>query len=274
MKKIFFNILLVFLITFFSGSVASASEVVVTVQHVTGVSGETVTVLIRAENASMVAGGQFDLFYDPSKVEVKSINRGDLISGLFMGNEQYRQDSLRVVWAGLEGPGKEEGTFCEVVFSLKTPGESVLKLSNVSLKDSSAENVPYRTTNGSITATGSSRQEHGQVIEGDEPGSVENGRITGESDKDETEDNNQVDSDDISGTPDDPSGSLSEDRLNNDDNNAEGEFSGEDTPEGAAAENDNLRGSFNLSESRWLLVPSFLAVVILGIYWYKKRNIS
>lgn len=275
-EKQIFHIFYIVLFLIFCGSAAGASEVVVSVQDAAGLPGESVTVFIMAEKASHVAGGQLDLSFDSRIVEVKSIKRGDLISGLFMGNKQYQEDSLRIVWAGLEGTGKDNGVLCEVEFLLKNSGESELIFNNVLLKDSSVKDVFYRTLNGLLTVTGDSTQEGGEKAGDGTTGSTGNGRE--EPDGEESQENEGAAGDDVSSSPDsssssgsDASGSTADDDFIIDGAGDEAEFSVEDIPKGEISESE---GEAALNKRKFIWPIIFFAVVIVGIYLYKKRNIS
>lgn len=125
-----------------------------TVGSTSGDLGETVSIDIVINNNPGIAGGQFNLYFDPSKLEpVEAIEGGMLDNASFMPNLSYANNALRIVWAGAQD-SYDDGTLCSLSFKILQAGSSDLSLGELLIKNAAPQTVPVTPINGSITGIG------------------------------------------------------------------------------------------------------------------------
>ncbi len=133
---------------------AQNSDARVIVEEVSGYPGETVETAVLLENPSGMVGGELLISYDPGLIKPVGINRGELTGAIggyiFLANEEYSPDSLKVAWAGLKGRSSD-GTLAYITFELLAPGISPLIIEEIYLSDDNAVTISTDTAHGSIT---------------------------------------------------------------------------------------------------------------------------
>lgn len=112
--------------------VLAAPAAVVTVSSAEGNAGETMGITVSLQGFSSltgvenISGGQFELVYDPEQATVVSIKKGSLLGSdaLFMPNQNYSENSIKVAWAYTSGGTSGDGDICNITFTLHK--ESIL----------------------------------------------------------------------------------------------------------------------------------------------------
>jgi hypothetical protein len=114
----------------FAGIGQAAQCIQLKVNTPSGSSGEALKVVITLSNlkdmegVEGISGGEFELVFDPDMVDVDSIEQGKIIGEgfFFLANDNYGKDRLKVVFASSTKLIQEEGTLCQVTFTLKKEG--------------------------------------------------------------------------------------------------------------------------------------------------------
>ena len=134
-------LLLLFLISS-PGLALAATGASVTVSSAEGKAGDTVEITVSISGLSElvgvdgIAGGEFELVYDPSLSSVAEIKAGELLAGdLFVYNENYSENSLFVTWVSANELLSEDGTLCIITFTLKEAGTLAPVIRNLSVSD-------------------------------------------------------------------------------------------------------------------------------------------
>ena len=112
--------------------------------------GDTFTLDIRAENVFDLAGWQFDIAFDPSRLEALDVNEGDFLKsdGGTTFFQSGRIDNAAGKITGLiagrisEGGVSGSGSVLQVSFKAKSEGETELALQNFLFGSASKESIP------------------------------------------------------------------------------------------------------------------------------------
>ena len=112
--------------------------------------GDTFTFDVRAENVSDLAGWQFDIAFDPSRLEALDVNEGDFLKsdGGTTFFQSGRIDNAAGKITGLiagrisEGGVSGSGSVLYVRFKAKSEGETELALQNFLFGSASKESIP------------------------------------------------------------------------------------------------------------------------------------
>ena len=112
--------------------------------------GDTFTLDIRAENVFDLAGWQFDIAFDPSRLEALDVNEGDFLKsdGGTTFFQSGRIDNAAGKITGLiagrisEGGVSGSGSVVQVSFKAKSEGETELALQNFLFGSASKESIP------------------------------------------------------------------------------------------------------------------------------------
>src|SRR5947209_979880 len=135
-----------------AGTVLSAGSATVS-------TGDVFTVPVSITGASDVFAFQFDLAFDPAVLQLQSISEGGFLgtagSTVFVpgsidntaGTATATADSLTGTGPGASG----SGTLADFTFQAIATGTSALTLSGVILLDSSLNDIPFTTSNGTVT---------------------------------------------------------------------------------------------------------------------------
>lgn len=121
--------------------------------------GDTVQIDVNLTEVSSLAGGTFDIFYDPALLRplADGIKAGELIKGFYFmpnpNNETSQGKSVRVVFANSKG-SSGSGRICSVQFQLLKPGTAILGLKDYSLKDSKLKAIPCSVADGTVRVLG------------------------------------------------------------------------------------------------------------------------
>jgi hypothetical protein len=128
------------------------------------VSPGTFTVDVRVDPAVPIAGAQFNLSFDASRLSANSVSEGNLLkqngaSTTFNpGTIDNVAGTITYVWGATLAAGatvSSPGTFATITFTAKTnPGTSLLHLSAVVVGDVDGVAVPVTVTDGSVTIQG------------------------------------------------------------------------------------------------------------------------
>ena len=126
-----------------------------------GYVGDVLEVSVILDNPAEISAGEFVLTYDPSVIKPREIQRGSLTKVLygflFISNEEFTEDSIKVAWAGLREIASA-GTLSVITFQLEGEGTSPLEISPL-LTDKDGNKIDVDTVHGSIVVhPGSSRQ--------------------------------------------------------------------------------------------------------------------
>ncbi len=148
-------IVIMLLILFSLPAAVSEAEggIILSASEEQALSGETVTVTIRAENAQGTEGGQFILNYDPALLKPVSVEGGSLISdaasGMHMVNKEYEEGQMMFMWVTAAADTVDEGLLFEVQFELLETGESTLDFADLIIPPEGIE--PQEPVSGKIT---------------------------------------------------------------------------------------------------------------------------
>ena len=112
--------------------------------------GDTFTFDVRAENVSDFAGWQFDIAFDPARLETVDVNEGDFLKsdGGTTFFQEGRIDNTAGKITGLKAVLLSEhgvdgsGTILQVTFKTKSNGETALELQNFKFGSSTGEIIP------------------------------------------------------------------------------------------------------------------------------------
>ena len=159
-KKILHLALLSFVVIVF-GAVPARADSVVSIQpsvSIPGV-GETFDVLVEISSVSDLYAFQFDISFDPAILSAIDVTEGSFLPGggftFFIpgsidnigGSISFTADILLTAVSGVSG----SGTLADLQFQALTVGTSPVNLSNVILLDSNLSDIPYNTSNGSVS---------------------------------------------------------------------------------------------------------------------------
>jgi len=122
-------------------------------------SGQTFTVPVSITDVSDLFAFQFDLAFDPTILQLQSISEGSFLnsagSTIFApgtidntaGTATTTADTLTGTGPGASGGG----TLADLTFQAIAPGTSTLTLSGAILLDSNLNDIPFTTSNGTVT---------------------------------------------------------------------------------------------------------------------------
>ena len=141
---------------------------VVTVPAVSGTTGTTIAVEITIANAAGMAGGQFELHYDPAVAVVTGVEKGTVLDGFtLIPNLNNANDGKVIVgWASATATTVTGGGLCRVTLELKSPGTTALEIKELLLNDESGKLITSSAVNGEITVNAAGGDPPG----GDPPG--------------------------------------------------------------------------------------------------------
>jgi general secretion pathway protein D len=135
------------------------ADTVVSAGSATVSSGQTFTVPVSISGVSDLFAFQFDLAFDPTILQLQSISEGSFLSSagstIFSpgtidntaGTATTTADTLTGLGPGASG----SGTLADFTFQAIATGTSALTLSGVILLDSNLDDIPFTTSNGSVT---------------------------------------------------------------------------------------------------------------------------
>ena len=133
---------------------AAAGEPGVCVTSVAGRRGETVTVEVKISQMEQVAGGGFNLTYDPSQLTLLAVDKGALMTGMTSQiNPNYRDDQARITFA-CPMPKTLDGVLVQVRFKISESADFdriPITLDTLRLYNKEAANIPAVNTPGSVT---------------------------------------------------------------------------------------------------------------------------
>jgi hypothetical protein len=108
-----------------------------------------VMVEVIVENASTIAGGSSDLYFDRSIVNVVSVQSGDFGSPVYLIDNGV--GLIKVAAVGATAVGKNIATLAKVTFHGASEGFTLLRLQNAQLNDEKGNVVTPVTRSGSMT---------------------------------------------------------------------------------------------------------------------------
>lgn len=127
----------------------------VSVSSASGELGGQVDITISIENPAGLAGGSFNLYYDPATLEPTGVVAGEVLKNLLVETNLNYQGSqgkaVRVVWAGTRG-AENSGAVCSVTFKLLQNGISPLNIGEMELFDSNLNKINATISNGTLVA--------------------------------------------------------------------------------------------------------------------------
>ena len=140
----------------------------ISVSSSSGGLGQQVDITISIDNPAGLAGGAFNLYYDPDTLEPTGVVAGEVLKNLMVEKNLNYQGSqgkaVRVVWAGTRG-AEHGGVVCSINFKLLQNGTSPLDIGEMELFDSNLNRINATISNGSLVAgTGQKPVLHRQRI--------------------------------------------------------------------------------------------------------------
>lgn len=154
-------------------------------------SGNEVTVTIRADNAAGSEGGQFVLNFDPDLVKPVSAEAGEMVikasSGLHMANLDYERGQLMFMWVTAAADTPDSGEIGVITFELLQEGDTALDFGELIVAPESLK--PAVPVAGKITVAGGG-------VDGDSNGNQEDEEITDrDDDHGDEQDDEDIDND-------------------------------------------------------------------------------
>ena len=137
-------------------AMAAAGTPTLRVSSVLGRVGDTVTVSVTISENSYVCGGNFNLVYDSTKLQVISATCGDVVSGMTpIANPQYDSNKVRFTFAGIT-PVTEFGILLTVTVKILAGAsrEAAVSLEKVNLYDSNSTAMEKNNENGAVIIDG------------------------------------------------------------------------------------------------------------------------
>lgn len=138
-------------------ALADTTQPVLQVGSGSGEIGDQVTIAIELTGVNDIAGGSFDLYYNPSQLTPLSASKGKLLGqALFLPNLNYNDNgrsAVRIVWAAATGVSRD-GVVCQVDFKLLSSGNAELRVGNLLLHNEAAQEVAAGQVPGSISIAG------------------------------------------------------------------------------------------------------------------------
>jgi len=127
----------------FSAGGAAESGAALVVNSAAGKAGDTVGVTVSLRGIKNLAGvkglagGEFELHYDPAAASIKKIKKGSVVdsSFLFVENKNYSESSAKVTLAAATGLIDSDGDLCHVTFTLKKDGPVKVELKEIAFYD-------------------------------------------------------------------------------------------------------------------------------------------
>ena len=133
---------------------AEDEERVLRVGAAAGQRGETVTLEVTLSAADGIAGGGFNLVYDPAVLTLVSAAAGEAMAGqLCMINPHYNETTIRVSFSGT-APLAKAGTVLTVTFRIRADaalGDSTVKAENVRFYGVDGQSVSGSGEDGAVT---------------------------------------------------------------------------------------------------------------------------
>ena len=127
----------------------------ISVSSSSGGLGQQVDITISIDNPAGLAGGAFNLYYDPDTLEPTGVVAGEVLKNLMVEKNLNYQGSqgkaVRVVWAGTRG-AEHGGVVCSINFKLLQNGTSPLDIGEMELFDSNLNRINATISNGSLVA--------------------------------------------------------------------------------------------------------------------------
>lgn len=179
-SKRFLHLLLISLALLFGLSyqaLAGTDQPVLQVGSGSGEIGDQVTIGIELTGINNIAGGSFDLYYNPSQLAPLSASKGELLgSAMFLPNLNYNDNgksAVRIVWAAATGVSRD-GEVCQVNFKLLSSGNAELRVGNLLLHNEAAQEVAAGQLPGSINIAGDTGNDSGGSNSGNSASSAGN----------------------------------------------------------------------------------------------------
>lgn len=142
------------LLTAVPAALAADEESVLTVGTAGGQRGDTVTLAVTLNAVNGIAGGGFNIVYDPAVLTLVSASAGEAMAGTLCNiNPHYDEKTVRVSFAGTS-PLAAAGTLLTVTFKIRADaalGESPVKAEKVKFIDVEAETVASGSEDGAVT---------------------------------------------------------------------------------------------------------------------------
>lgn len=127
----------------------------ISVSSASGGLGQQVDITISIDNPAGLAGGAFNLYYDPDTLQPTGVAAGEVLNNIMLETNINFQDSqgkaVRAVWAGTRGV-QNGGLLCRVSFKLLQNGTSSLDLGAIELFDSNLNPIKATFSNGTLVA--------------------------------------------------------------------------------------------------------------------------
>ena len=142
---------------------SAADSAVLTVPSTEGKAGDEIQLDISINAVTDMAGGSFDLVYDPQIVQpiANTIVAGERLKGSqFSPNLDFRNGTdkaVRLTWAKATG-SSGSGILCTIGFKLLKAGQSSLKVENLQLFKPNLLSIPCSAEDGMVTVTGGSTE--------------------------------------------------------------------------------------------------------------------
>ena len=159
-KKLSSSLLLaIFLLTSVGGAAAGSPTAVISAGSGSGNPGDaniSVPVSLNSQDGAQVAGLNFDLSFDDSRLNVSNVTSGSAASGAgkIMSWSQPSSSTLRVIIFGLNQDAIPNGTVANVIFNVlvsAVSGASPLTLSNAAATDPGGSGIQVTLNNGTFT---------------------------------------------------------------------------------------------------------------------------
>jgi hypothetical protein len=145
------------LVLSFAGE-AQGTQVLVTPPSSTVAVGQTVTVQVEVRNVHDLYGVDFQLSFDPDKLQAEEVSAGEFLTPVYEAQKTVdnRAGQVRYVFAlmGPVAPASGSGILARIVFRGLEGGQSALNLDRLLLANDAAEEIPATAT-GAVLVVGS-----------------------------------------------------------------------------------------------------------------------
>ena len=122
--------------------VRSAGEPLLSVDSAAGEAGQIVSVSVSIRDLDLpkgggISGGQFELAYNPAIAVVENIIKGRLLDSgfMFLHNQNFSPDKIRIAWASQSGLITGDGSLCTIAFKLSSAAAVTPSIHNLVLYD-------------------------------------------------------------------------------------------------------------------------------------------
>jgi hypothetical protein len=122
--------------------------------------GKTVTVDIEVEDASIIAGGSFNLYFESLIASAAAVLPGDFGGPVFVINNASGVVTVAAVRA--KAVGSDTAVLARITFRGDIKGSTLLRLQDVQLNDENGNVITPFTKNGSLTVEASTNEDVNQ----------------------------------------------------------------------------------------------------------------